>query len=57
MTMAERRAKRADEQDVVTGWRRVLCWRRGEVSRVKRRMRRRERHDARRELRRDETAG
>jgi hypothetical protein len=52
-----RQARRADEQDVVTGWRRVLSWRRGEVAAVKRRMRRRERHDARRELRRDEAAG
>jgi hypothetical protein len=52
-----RQARRADEQDVVTGWRRVLSWRRDEVAAVKRRMRRRERHDARRELRRDETAG
>lgn len=52
--MAKRRAKTADEFDVVSRWRRVLSWRRGEVARIKRRMRRRERHEARQTLRRTE---
>jgi hypothetical protein len=47
-------AKRADEQDVVTGWRRVLHWRPGEVARIKRRLRRRERHHAKTEVNRQE---
>lgn len=37
-------AKRADEQDVVTGWRHRLNWRPGEVAAINRRLRRRERH-------------
>ena len=50
----KRRAVKADEYDVVTGWRRYLCYmkRAGVVSAIKRRMRRRERHDANRETRR-----
>lgn len=48
----KRMAVKADEQDVVTGFRRYLCYmqRAGVTSRIKRRMRRRERHDARRGL-------
>lgn len=51
----KRNAVRADEQDVVTGWRRYLCYmqRAGVTSGIKRRMRRRERHDARRGLGKD----
>jgi hypothetical protein len=46
-----RRAVRgADEQDVLTRWRRLFVWtqRAGACAAVKRRARRRERHDARR---------
>lgn len=55
MSMGRRQAKQSDEYDVVTDWRRFLCYmkRAGVVSKIKRRMRRRERHDARREIRRD----
>lgn len=50
----KRKAVKADEQDVVTGWRRHLCYmqRAGVVSKVKRRMRRRERHQGKHEIRR-----
>jgi hypothetical protein len=43
----------ADEYDVHSGWRRFYCWtqRPGATSKVKRRSRRRERHEAKRELR------
>ena len=46
----KRKTVKADEFDVTTRWRRILVWRRGEVSAVKRRMRRRERHDAQRDI-------
>lgn len=49
----KRRTRRGDEVDAVEH-RDVLVWRRGEVAAIKRRMRRRERHNARRELRRTE---
>ena len=46
--------KRGDEYDVIGSWRRLYCWtqRAGAVAGVKRRLRRRVRHDARRALRR-----
>ena len=49
----KRKAVKADEYDVVSGWRRVLCYmqRAGTTSAIKRRMRRRERHDAKQEIR------
>lgn len=49
----KRRAIKADEHDVVSGWRRYLCYmqRAGVVSRIKRRMRRRERHEAQHRIR------
>lgn len=45
--------KSADEQDVMTAWRRFYCWtqRTGATSKVKRRFRRRERQALRAELR------
>jgi len=45
----KRLIRTGDEQDVLTGWRAVYCWtkRAGATSRVKRRARRRERHEAR----------
>ena len=43
------RLRGGDEWDVVTGWRRVLHWRAGEVKKIKRKMNRRERKDGRRE--------
>ena len=48
----KRKAVKADEQDVVTGWRRHLCYmqRAGVVTKIKRRMRRRERHSDKRAL-------
>jgi len=46
----KRRTVTEDEYDVTTRWRRVLTWRRGEVARVKRRMRRRERREGRRDI-------
>lgn len=54
-TAMKRRAVKADEQDVVTGWRRYLCCmqRAGVTDAIKRRMRRRERHQARRRIRRE----
>lgn len=53
--MATRKAVKADEYDVITGWRRVICYmqRAGVVSRIKRRMRRRERHQANRATRKE----
>lgn len=45
---------KADEQDVVTGWRRLMIWRPGEVAKIKRRIRRRERHVARHRMRREQ---
>ena len=50
----KRKASKADEQDVVTGWRRVMCYlrRAGATDAIKRRMRRRERHDGKANLRR-----
>jgi hypothetical protein len=50
----KRRSVKADEYDTVTYWRRYLCYlaRPGATDRIKRRMRRRERHDARHRLRR-----
>ncbi len=49
-------ARRADEHDVVTGWRRVLSSmkRSGVTSGIKRRMRRHERHVAREQIRREQ---
>lgn len=48
----KRKAVKSDEYDVVTGWRHYLCYmqRAGVVSKIKRRMRRRERHDAKRDI-------
>lgn len=48
----KRKAVSGDEQDVVSSWRRYYRYlqRPGATSRIKRQMRRRERHDARREL-------
>lgn len=44
----KRPVKKFDEYDVVTGWRRLLCYtqRPGVTSGIKRRLRRRERHEA-----------
>ena len=47
--MAKRKTVSGDEVDVVYA-RKHLVWRRGEVTRIKRQMRRRERHEARAEL-------
>lgn len=49
----KRRTVKADEWDVVTNWRRYICYmqRAGVTSAIKRRMRRRERHDAKSEIR------
>jgi len=51
--MGRRRMPTGDEQDVHTGWRRLYLWtqRPGATSRVKRRSRRRERHEAKHRLR------
>jgi hypothetical protein len=51
--MGRRVMRTADEQDVHTGWRKWYLWtqRAGATSAVKRRTRRRERHEARAELR------
>jgi hypothetical protein len=51
----KRKVKGAEEWDVITRWRRYLSWRPGEVSAIKRRMRRRERRDARSDLRREQS--
>lgn len=48
-----RQTKTADEIDV-TEHRNVLVWRRGEVGRVKRGMRRRERHEGKQQTRTEE---
>ena len=51
----KRKTKTAVEQDVASRvGRRVLHWRRGETAAIKTRMRRRERREARQELRRTE---
>lgn len=51
--MGHRKMKTGDEQNVHTGWRRLYCYtqRAGVTSKVKRGTRRRERHEAKRELR------
>lgn len=51
--MSKRIVKGWDEQDALTGWRRVYAHlqRAGATSAVKRRYRRRERHDAKRQVR------
>jgi hypothetical protein len=51
--MGRRLMKSADEQDVHTAWRKLYIWtqRTGATAKVKRRTRRRERHDARQALR------
>lgn len=43
-----------DEQDAVTGWRRFLSWRPGERAKIKRKIRRRERHKAKQEIRKED---
>lgn len=50
--MIKRIIKDGDEQDIYTGWRRVLCWtsRAGAVKKVKKRTHRRERRDGDKEL-------
>lgn len=55
----KRAAVKADEYDTITGWRRYLCYlqRPGATDRIKRRMRRRERHTARHQLRRGDHDG
>lgn len=52
----KRRIVKADEWDVVYGMKRYIAYmsRAGVVSRIKRRMRRRDRHDAKRELHKEE---
>lgn len=57
-SMGRRAVESCDEQDVHTGWYRVMCRysRAGQRSKIKRFTRRRERARARRELRRDEAA-
>ena len=54
-TGRRRAAVTAEEQDVYTGWRKVLIWtgRAGTVKGVKRRTHRRERREATAEIRRD----
>jgi len=49
----KRPVKKADEQDVVTGWRRHYCYlqRAGATAGIKRRLRRRERHEGARAVR------
>lgn len=51
--MGRRIMRTADEQDVHTGWRKLYVWtqRTGATAKVKRRTRRRERRDARAQLR------
>lgn len=51
--MGRRITRTADEYDVHTGWRKYYLWtqRPGATAKVKRRTRRRERHEARAELR------
>lgn len=39
-----------DEQDAFTGWRRYVRWGRGEVAKIKRKFRRRERRTAKTEV-------
>lgn len=56
MSMGRRATKKSDEFDVVTAWRKYLCYmqRAGVTSKIKTRMRRRERRNARRDLRSEE---
>jgi len=42
-----------DEQDAYTGWRRVMIWRPGEIKKIKQRTHRRERREAKQEIRRE----
>ena len=52
----KRRARGPDEQDVVTGWRRVIAsyQRAGKAAAIKRRIRRRERREGKSDLRADQ---
>ena len=51
--MGRRKMKSGDEYDVHTKWRKLYCWtqRAGATAKVKRRTRRRERHEAKQEFR------
>jgi len=44
--------KNGEEYDIVSRWRRVICWGRGEVKRIKQRMNRRDRRQSKQKLRR-----
>lgn len=46
-----RRCVGGDEQDAFTGWRRVVSWKRNELRRIKTAANRRERREAKREIR------
>lgn len=52
-----RAVRGADEQDVLTGWRKFYCWtqRAGATSKVKRRARRRERREGKAATQKDNT--
>jgi hypothetical protein len=54
--MGRRPTKTAAETDVFTRWRRIYCYtqRAGVTSSIKRTARRRERHDAKRQIRQDQ---
>lgn len=55
MSMGRRATKKSDEFDVVTAWRKYICYmqRAGVTNKIKTRMRRRERRQAKGDLRRD----
>lgn len=50
--MIKRIIKTSEEQDIYTGWRRVLCWtsRAGAVKKIKRRTHQRERREGAQEI-------
>ena len=46
----KQKLKRGLEQDAVTCWRKVLCWRAGQRAKTKRILRRRVRHEAEKDI-------
>lgn len=44
-----------DEYDLVTGWRKVVRWQRGEIRKLKRRINKRERQDGKRQAREEDS--
>lgn len=55
MAKPEHPLKKADEYDIFTSWRRVMFWQRGEIAKVKRRINKRNRQKAKKEINKEVT--